>query len=432
MKDRMSHHLEYVVGAEKSLRELIGEEEVMPLLKGVVEAGASRAELTDGGDRMLWWFGVPPGDQSLTVTLPVLLEGETAGKVTLRGRASEEKIIRILSGMLAATITAMLRANLKRILTTETHTKVVNQSYEELLETNKRLRTSEARYKDLASSLEEKVRERTEELRAAHSRMLQQEKMASVGQLAAGVAHEINNPLSFLASNINTLGKYVARFREMLLFYRSASGGDDTLSQFRKEAGQKWESLRIDRIMADVGELIAQSLEGAERVGKIVSDLKGFSHIDDGEEMPVDINSEIDKTLRVASYEMPEGAEIARDFEPLPAFTCNPALLCQVFLNLILNAAQSRRGPLRLSISTEEHNGEIAVTFSDNGSGIPEEIRSRIFEPFFTTKEVGAGKGLGLTVAYEIVTAYHGTITVESEQGKGACFTIRLPSKKEK
>ncbi|MEK7332610.1 MAG: ATP-binding protein, partial [Nitrospirota bacterium] len=347
------------------------------------------------------------------------------------GDSKDREYLRGLSGLLIDTIHMILHTNLKRMLTTETHTTVVNKSYEELLEINRKLSISESRYRELAENLEKKVQERTEELRRAHAGMLQQEKMAAIGQLAAGVAHEINNPLGFISSNINTFSKYVARLKDMVAFYNASLEDSRVPESVRKSSRQKWEELKLDFISSDIEDLIKQSLEGTERVKKIVSDLKGFSHIDEGTEAVVDINTEIDRTLNVLTHEIPEGAEIIKDYHPLPGFKCNPALVCQVFLNIILNAIQARKLTLKLFISTGYNNSRIAVRFSDNGRGIPEEIRSRIFEPFYTTKDVGKGTGMGLTAAYETITGYGGTIEVESRPEEGATFTITLPVKRE-
>ena len=423
-------NIEYVVGIEKGLKDLLSETEVMLLLKGVVKAGAASAIITDAKDRVLWSNGNIQEDFPYIETGPIYLEGELVGRIKVHGDDRSKSYLKNLTGLLLDTINMIIHTNLKRMLTTEAHTTIVNQSYEELLETNRKLSISEGKYRELAESLERKVQERTEELRRAHARMLQQEKMASVGQLAAGVAHEINNPLGFISSNINTLKRYITRFREMIDFYHTVISGSEITDKIRGLAQQKQKDLKIDFIVSDIDELIKQSLEGAERVKKIVSDLKAFSHIDEGEEAVVDINTEIDKTLNVLSHEIPKGAEIIKDYHDLPGFVCNPALICQVFLNIVLNALQAGTGTLRLVISTDIQHNNIMIKFSDNGRGIPDNIKNRIFEPFYTTKDIGKGTGMGLTVAYEVITAYGGTIEVESRQGEGSTFIIHLPVKR--
>ncbi|MGA8752599.1 sensor histidine kinase, partial [Candidatus Deferrimicrobium sp.] len=326
------------------------------------------------------------------------------------------------------TLTAMAHNNLKRMLTTETHTEVVNRSYEELLETNRNLSASEQRYRELAETLEIKVRERTEELSHAMAQLVQQEKMASVGQLAAGVAHEINNPLSFVTSNLRTLKKYTDRFLDIIARYQRVFEGGGVAQQDRDDLRKHRESLRLDAISADAEDLLRQTLEGTERVRKIVSDLKGFSHVDEEGEAPADLNREIDRTLSVMTHEIPAGAEIVREFSPLPVIPCRPGAFNQLFLGVLRNAFQARREGLRLTIRTGVPGGDrIRIAFADNGPGVPADLRTRIFEPFFTTRDVGKGKGLGLTVAYDLVTAHGGTIEVEDTPGGGATFVLQLP-----
>lgn len=425
--EKNNDSVKYVVGDEKGLMDLLAEAEVAPLLKGAVKAGASTAMVTDTSGKVIWICGEPSPGEVFTERLPLSLEGEVVGNVAVCGPQGKELFLKGLAGLLFDTINMLVHSNLKRMLTAETHTTVVNQSYEELLGTNRMLSISEARYRELAENLELKVRERTEELRRAHVRMLQQEKMASVGQLAAGLAHEINNPLGFISSNIHTLVKYITRFKEMFGFYRAAIDGGSLTEDIKRQSHKKWDELKLDFVSTDIDELIRQSIAGVERVKKIVSDLKGFSHIDDGEEAVIDINAEIDRTLDVLVHEIPADTEILKDYSTLPGFRCNPGLVCQAFLNIILNAIQARRGQLRLVISTQNRDNKIEVRFSDNGCGIPDNIRNRIFEPFYTTKEVGKGTGMGLTVAYEIIKSYHGTIELESWPDKGTTVIIILP-----
>ncbi len=423
--------IEYVVGAEKSLGEIIGADEVTPLLRSAVRAGASIAMVTDAAGKVLWMHGAPlDKEKTATERMPLYLEGEVSGSLMVEAPFGGDVQLKGLADLLLDALNSIITNNLKRMLTTEVHTSVVNQTYRELLETNNRLSVSESRYRELAESLDRKVQERTEELKRAHTRLLQQEKIASIGLLAAGVAHEINNPLGFISSNLNTLKRYIARFTEIIDFYRTiieVDGiGDDTADAARR----KWKDLKLDFITLDVEELIRQSLDGAERVQKIVSDLKGFSHVDDSKEDTVDLNTEIDRTLNVLAHEIPRNAGIVKDYGSLPGFVCNPALVCQVFLNIILNSLQARKDGLKLLISTRCLDGNITISFSDNGPGIPGEVRNRIFEPFFTTKEVGRGTGLGLTVTHDIITAYGGEIEVRSEPGEGTAFIIRLPVKR--
>lgn len=423
--------LQYVVGEERLLRDVISETEVTPLLRGAVLAGARAAALVDADGVVIWSHpaqepGGQPGPAAVSGPA-VLLEGEPVGSVRVTGDRGREEFLKGIAVMLTASVNLMVGSNLKRMLTTEIHTTVVNQSYQELLETYRKLAASEARYRELAEQLEIKVEERTAELKKALARLLQQEKMASVGQLAAGIAHEINNPMGFVTSNIHTLRKYAARFAEMLHTARELFAGDKAESPDGKRFAEAWGQLKMDMILADVDELIGQSIEGAERVRKIVSDLKGFSHIDDLGETMVDLNAEIDRTLDVLMHEIPPGTEIVREFGPLPGVRCMAGQVCQVFLNIIMNSCQSRREGLRLTIRTAVEGDSVAITFTDNGPGIPPEFLDRVFEPFFTTKPVGKGMGMGLAVVYETVTAHGGTVQAGNSSDGGASFVVKFP-----
>ena len=418
--------IEFVVGEEKRITDIMSESEALSLLEGAIKAGASEASMLDGEGCMLWSRG-EAGEDFSAETLPLHIEGEVCGRLRLKGRKDKDALLPGVAGFLANVINAVLANNLKRMLTTEMHTKVVNESYGELLETNRRLQASEQKYRELAESLDLKVQERTEELRRAHLKLLQQEKMASIGQLAAGVAHEINNPMGFISSNINTLDKYVYRMIRMVEFYRSALSGDGPGKEVFGEGERLRRELKMDYVIEDARGLIKESLDGALRVKKIVSDLKGFSHVDDVGECAVDINLELDRALSVLCHEL-NGAEVTRDYGAPPAFICRPAALSQVFLNIILNAVQAKGEGLVLRIGTAEEDGRIKIKVSDNGPGIPDETKGRIFEPFYTTREVGKGAGLGLAVAYDTITSLGGTIEVESRPGEGTDFIISLPA----
>lgn len=281
--------------------------------------------------------------------------------------------------------------------------------------------------KRTAKELEGKNRQLTEayaELKAAQARILQSEKMASIGQLAAGVAHEINNPIGFVASNLRTLEKYVDR---LLGFVEAAgaavAGGGGTavpLASLRRD-------LRIDRIVADAKSLIRESLEGAERVGRIVRDLKAFSRVDEAQWKMADVNECIESTLAIAWNELKYKAVVKKDLGAIPRTRCNPQQLNQVFMNLLVNAAQAIEKHGEISIRSWQEGEAICVSIADTGSGIRPEHLNRIFEPFFTTKEVGKGTGLGLSITYDIVKKHGGEILVESEVGSGSTFTVRIP-----
>jgi signal transduction histidine kinase/PAS domain-containing protein len=270
-----------------------------------------------------------------------------------------------------------------------------------------------------------------DELKAAQSQFVQQEKMASIGQLAAGVAHEINNPIGFVTSNLGTLQKYLGRVAEFLqrqteLFPPAAD--DDRalrLAEIRRQ-------LKIAPILEDLPALVAESLDGVERVRKIVQNLKSFSRVDQSDYSLADINQCLDDTLNIIWNELKYKCTVKKEYGDLPPTRCYPQQLNQVFMNLLVNAAQAIENKGEIVITTKASETEITIAIADSGSGIPPENLGRIFEPFFTTKEVGKGTGLGLSITYDIVTKKHGgRIEVASEPGQGTTFVVTLPVKTE-
>ena len=264
------------------------------------------------------------------------------------------------------------------------------------------------------------------ELKATHSQLLQQEKMASIGQLAAGVAHEINNPMGFISSNLGTMGKYLERL-EGFLALQSAGVEEIAPEELKQELAQARRRFKVDYILTDARSLLAESQDGAERVRTIVQNLKSFSRVDEATASYANLNECLESTVAIAWNELKYKTTLNRDYGELPEVKCLPQQLNQVFLNILVNAAHAIEKQGEVTISTRREGDRVAIAISDTGSGIPEEIRSRIFEPFFTTKEVGKGTGLGLSISYDIIKKHNGTIEVESSPQSGTTFTIRLP-----
>jgi signal transduction histidine kinase len=419
----LKNEINFVVGAERRLADVLDEAQIMPLLKSAVKAGIGLAAIVNDKEVPLWTWGNCPQSlgvvsESWDASHPLLLEGEPVGTVRFMRGMVNPKGGQILADLIGETLNNIMANNLKRMLTTEIHTQIVNQSYEELLESNRQLAESEKKYRDLAENLEIRVQERTEELKRAYVQLMHQEKMASIGQLAAGVAHEINNPLGFVLSNLCTLRTYLGRITDMLKHFRALDPS---------AGAEKWRELKLDFIVEDVDALLEQSVSGAERVKKIVADLKGFSHVDETGSGGLDVNQEIDRTLSVLAHEIPQDAKLVKKFGDLPSCQGKGALLGTVFLNLIRNALQASPKGLELVISTDFKDDIIQVAFADNGPGVEENILNRIFEPFFTTRDVGQGTGLGLTVAYDIVKGFGGTIEVANREEGGAIVLIQLP-----
>jgi two-component system NtrC family sensor kinase len=263
-------------------------------------------------------------------------------------------------------------------------------------------------------------------LKSTQAQVIQQEKMASIGQLAAGVAHEINNPMGFIASNLCTLGKYLDRLSEFIRTITENPGGanHDEAARF---IGERRKALKINMIIEDAPELIKESLEGADRVRTIVRNLKSFSRVDEAYCKSANINECIESTVNIVWNELKYKVKLIKDLGDIPCTRCYPQQLNQVFMNLLINASQAIEDTGEITIRTWNDAEYIYSSVSDNGCGIPESAMSRIFDPFFTTKEVGKGTGLGLSITYDIVKNHQGDIRVESKQGKGATFTIRIP-----
>jgi signal transduction histidine kinase len=285
-------------------------------------------------------------------------------------------------------------------------------------------------YEELEKKVEERTRElqtANSELKAAQARMLQQEKMASIGQLAAGVAHEINNPMSFIISNLNTLARYIDKLIEFTGAIPAET--DDARSDAERLAAivLKRKNLDLDSVGSDLESLVEESLVGARRVQKIVQDLRAFSAVDKPGSAMVDVNACIEATIEVLGEQLRSKANIEKNLSELPSARCAADHLNLVIMNILLNAAQaiSDRGTIYIKTSMAE--GKILISIRDTGVGIPPDKIDRVFEPFYTTKDVGKGLGLGLTIAYDIVRGCGGDIAVESEAGVGACFSIVLP-----
>ena len=280
-------------------------------------------------------------------------------------------------------------------------------------------------------TLDEAVTERTRELEQAQKQLLQAEKMASVGQLAAGVAHEINNPIGYIASNLNTLTDYVSDLTQVLQAFvawqESADAGAEDAEARRAAAAALAKKVDLDFLLEDLESLVCESTEGTDRVRKIVSDLRDFSHADTPDIKAEDLNQLIEKTLSVAQNEVKYKADVVTAFGEIPPLPCFGGKLSQVVLNLVVNAAQAIEEHGVITVRTGVEEGKAWISVADTGRGMPPEVMSKVFDPFFTTKDVGKGTGLGLNLAYNIIQSHNGSIGVESEVGRGTTFRIELP-----
>ncbi|HRZ86322.1 MAG TPA: PAS domain S-box protein [bacterium] len=267
------------------------------------------------------------------------------------------------------------------------------------------------------------IRRAEKQLRNAEERLAQSEKLASIGQLAAGVAHEINNPLSFVMSNLSMLQKYLERYRQFV-------GRAEALLP-REKIEPLMAELDIDYMSRDLPKLISQTLEGGDRINTIVQGLRSFARPEMGGEQQVSLNEIIDASLSILMNELKYKAEVVRDLGQVPPVKCHPNQISQVFMNILLNAAQAIEKFGTITIRTYGKDGMAVAEIGDTGCGIPPEHIKKIFDPFFSTKPVGSGTGLGLSIAHGIVERHGGSIEVASEPGKGTTFVVRLPIQKD-
>jgi len=309
---------------------------------------------------------------------------------------------------------------------------IVEQRTEQLASANQALREDAAR-RELA---ELEILKRNSELNllnsklmAAQEHLVQSEKLASIGQLAAGVAHEINNPIGYIFSNFGSLENYLASMFEMLAAYEGAEGENPTLEAMKLVKATK-QRVELDFLKEDIPVLMRESKEGIIRVRKIVQDLKDFSHVDTNPEWQlVDLTQGIDSTLNVVNNEVKYKADVIKEYADLPPVQCLPSQINQVVMNLVVNAAHAISGTERgkITLRTGVAGDKVWLEVADTGSGIPKDVLPRIFDPFYTTKPVGKGTGLGLSLSYGIVQKHHGTIDVKTEIGRGATFRVTLP-----
>lgn len=272
------------------------------------------------------------------------------------------------------------------------------------------------------------------QLQDTQAQLIQAEKMASIGHLAAGVAHEINNPAAFVNSNLTTLAGYFDDLDKLLAQHRAVvalvAAGQPVPAEQLAALAVQCRLVDVDFLREDGRILVKESTDGIARIRKIVADLKDFSNIDRSDGfVEADLNEIVAKAITVAGHDLgAHNAEVTKDFACLPPIRCHPGQIGQVFHNLLLNAAQAVTVRGAIAVHTATREGKVVATVADSGCGIPADIVGRIFDPFFTTRDVGQGAGLGLNIAYNIVRAHGGNIAVTSVHGVGTTFTVELPA----
>jgi signal transduction histidine kinase len=289
------------------------------------------------------------------------------------------------------------------------------------------LRAQNTRLQEMAQS----ERQAHEALKLTQAQLVQTEKLAALGQLVAGVAHEINNPLSFVSNNVAVLQRDVAALRNLLVLHQKAE------AILSKEEPELWAQIRhltermdFEYTVANLDGILSRSREGLKRIQQIVKDLRDFARLDESDLHEVDLNAGIESTLNIIQGQArKQQVTLERDLAPLAAISCYPAKINQVVLNLVSNAIDACPPGGKVTVGTRSVPGGAEVFVTDTGSGIAPAVREKIFDPFFTTKPQGKGTGLGLSISYGIVQAHGGTIGFESAVGQGTHFVVRLPCK---
>ncbi len=293
-----------------------------------------------------------------------------------------------------------------------------------------------AELEELNRTLEQRVQERTQalesanseltgaidNLKAAQSQLVHSEKMASLGQLVAGVAHELNNPIGFIYANFPHLEDYTNDLLDLIEELRSLPLSDEQKAAIEK----KIKAIDLDFIKEDTLKIIRSGKSGASRIKEIVSSLRSFSRLDEAELKSVVLEDGINDTLAILHHHIKNRIEVVKDYQLNQPVTCRAGQINQVFMNIIYNAIQATEGPGSLRIATRRDGDFAVIGIADSGKGIPPDILGKIFDPFFTTKKIGEGTGLGLSISYGIVEKHGGRIEVQSEVGKGTEFTIRI------
>lgn len=343
----------------------------------------------------------------------------------------------LVSPLLYILLLKPMRAQQSELMLSQQSLAELNEGLEQtVLERTRTLLTAQADLeRDIATrkKLEGELRANNEmleqinrQLQNAQGQLMQADKMASVGQLAAGVAHEINNPIGFVYSNLGSLDQYLKEIFALLDVYEKAEAS--MTDAIRAEVQKIKQQTDIAFLKEDVPTLMKESRDGITRVKRIVQDLKEFSHVDSSDEWKtVDLHNGLDSTLNIVNNEIKYHAEVHKEYGEIPSVECLPSQINQVFMNLLVNAGHAIEGKGVITVRTGQQGEEVFVQVADSGKGIATENLKRIFDPFFTTKAVGKGTGLGLSLSYGIIKKHGGRIDVQSEVGKGTTFTVWLP-----
>lgn len=389
---------------EWRIEELLDEADLTRVGTALTTLAGNPVAIADRDGKILWGK-----TQDVTLRTPLVLELEPVGY--LLGIASE-----YAQQGAGSLMEFVLRTMARYKMAANLHLETVATDFETLRLEHARLQESESRYRTLAGELENRVAAQVTELEERQQMLYEAERLASVGQLAAGVAHEVNNPLGFVRSNLSSFQLYLNRFSE--------------LKQHLGEGERAWKQLDLDFILEDGKDLLSDTIGGIDRIAKIVGELKSFSNVDRASEEYADINDSLRHAASVMEGLLPAGASLHLSLAPLPKFVCLPGHLNQALLGLMLNAGQAiddTGHPGEISVSSFTDGTTITVRIQDNGVGMTPEQLARAFEPFYTTRPVGSGAGLGLTTARNIVLAHSGHIDLESTPNAGTTVILSFP-----
>lgn len=398
---------------EFSVRDLLGSTE-LPRLQGTLDLllGSDAALVAQDGETL--WGEAP---QHAVARVAIALEIEPLAWL-VSGRHAAAQL-----GGIAALIRQILMARARYLMASDLHLEAIKADFEALRVERDALAASEARYRALASELEQRVAQQVELIDERQRQLYQAEKLASVGQLAAGVAHEINNPIGFVRSNLASAQRYVETVRK---FHDACISGD-------QDPRALWKALDIDFLVADLSDILAESIGGIDRVARIVRDLKGFSSIDRPQEDVRNLNDNLREVCAMLDGQKPPHVALQLRLGEPPLVMCLPGHINQVFLNVLTNALQAvgSEGEIVVGSACTEDGEQACFTVRDSGTGISAQALVHVFDPFFTTRPVGQGTGLGLSVARDIVRAHGGDIRIASpppEGGPGTLVSIVLPA----
>ncbi len=395
---------------DRSLHELL-HDLPMPQIGAAIEQLCGPYVLVDGAGSVHTRRGVIAIEYA---EIPIRWQAEPVG--FLRASVSvQPTALRSAADLLEAIIASAARYAMARDL----HSEAVAADFDALQREHAQLAASEARYRDLAASLERRVADQVKALDNGYRQVYRSEKLASVGRLAAGVAHEINNPIGFVRSNLATARGYVEKFGLVGAALREGRAG---------EAESRWRESDLDYILEDFSALIEESIAGADRIAAIVGDLRRAANIDRAEEALADVNELVRAAVALASNGAAAHPRLALQLRSVPPIRCRPAQISELIRNLLSNSIAAIQSGGEVTVRTEMADSCLVLEVIDTGEGIAPETLPRVFDPFFTTRAVGQGTGLGLTVCRDIVEAHEGTIDLASAPGRGTTVTVRIPA----